>query len=76
MFILITFQGKSADIKVPYQIKGGKEGVLHGTEVEFLLLTQPPQVRFSAFPKILLRFFNCAGLRKVDRGLKMEIKPI
>ena len=28
--------------------------ILHGTEVAFALLTQLPQVRFSAFPKIFL----------------------
>ena len=36
----------------------------------FLLPTQQPQVRFSAFP-ILLMLFHCAGKIKVDRGLKM-----
>ena len=40
----------------------GATSILHSTEVAFLLLTQQPQVRFSAFPRIfllmLLRFID------------------
>ena len=53
------------------------EGGLYNTEVAFLLLTQKPQVRFSAFPKLYLdiadiyrrRWFEKSGqsLENVDR---------
>ena len=57
-----------------------KAGGRHSTEVAFALHTQPPRVRFLAFPK----FFQCSRglptgvlLRAVDSsGLLMPIEPI
>ena len=57
--------------------------VLHSTEVAFLLLTQQPRVRFPIFLKNFLEnfsmlqgFIDRTAQSKVDRGLKMSIKPI
>ena len=56
--------------------------VLHSTEVAFLLLTQQPRVRFPIFLKNFLEnfsmlqgFIDRTAQSKVDRGLKMSIKP-
>ena len=59
-------------------------GGLHSTEVAFLFLSQQPRVRFPAFLKIfpwsfsmLQGFFDGTAYdRKVDRALKISIKPI
>ena len=45
---------------------------LHSTEVAILLLTQRPQVRFSAFPRKLLLMF--LRITTVDIGLIMSIE--
>ena len=45
----------------------------------FLLLTEQPLVQFLAYPKkisMLLGFIHSVGERKVDRDLKILIKPI
>ena len=46
------------------------------TEVAFLPLTQQPWAQFSVFPNIYFDFAKIYRWRKVDRGLKMAIKPI
>ena len=56
---------------------GGGGGGLHSTElVAFLLLTRQPHIRFSALILMLLRIISGTGLRKVDGGLKLLIKPV
>ena len=52
---------------------------LQSTEVAFLLLIQQPGFNsgcFQRFILVLLRFIDGAGLRKVNRCLKMLIEPI
>ena len=73
-------KGPSCQKKLFYKVCKSLGGGLHGTEVEFALLTQLPQVWVSALPiflwmiLMLLRFINVAGKRKADRGL-MLIEP-
>ena len=52
---------RSLLVMLLYRVSGATP-ILHSTEVAFLLLTQQPQVRFSAFPSffllMLLRFID------------------
>ena len=60
-----------------YENMGGG-GVLHGTEVAYMLLTQQPWVQFLVFPRIFLCSLDLltALLITVDRTLITAIKPI
>ena len=69
--IYAIFSLKSLD-KVCFRPLGG----WHSTEVAFALLTQQPQVRFSAFPRIFLTIFSdklfILDVAEINRRLFLE----